>query len=140
MLKKTVVLVVEDEQMLNELYSESLQMKGFLVLTASDGVAALEQLELHGDDIDLVLLDLLMPKKNGFEVLEAMNNHPEWKNIPVIVATNLNEESDKERALALGANEYIVKLARTPQELAADITSICCTRKGGQRKRVVMNN
>ena len=136
--KKTTVLVVEDEQMLRDLYVEALQAQGFLVLSASDGVEALEQVQKHDKEIDLIVLDLLMPRMDGFEVLETLNKNSEWKNIPVIVATNLNEESDKEKAFALGANEYIVKLATTPQKLAADIASICCSRKGAQRKRVTL--
>lgn len=129
---------MEDEQMLRDLYVEALQKQGFVVLSATDGVEALEQVQKHVEEIDLIVLDLLMPRKDGFEVLEAMNKHDQWKNIPVIVATNLSEESDKEKAFALGANEYIVKLATTPQKLAADIASICCSKKGTQRKRVTM--
>lgn len=136
--KKITVLVAEDEQMLRDLYVEALQAQGFSVLSAVDGVEALEQVKQHADEIDLIVLDLLMPRRDGFEVLEALNNNEIWKNIPVIVATNLNEESDKAKALALGANEYIVKLATTPQALATDIASICCSRKGAQRKRVTL--
>lgn len=136
--KKTVVLVVEDEQMLRELYVEALRVKGFAVFTAVDGVKAIEQLKKNYEKIDLILLDLLMPRKDGFEVLAEINQNPEWKNIPVIVATNLKENKDKEKALALGANEYFVKSAETPQKLATDIASICCSRKGEQRKKVMI--
>lgn len=138
--KKTAILVVEDEQILREMYAEALQVKGFCVFVASDGVEAIEQIKNNHEKIDLILLDLLMPNKDGFEVLAEINENPEWKNIPVIVATNLDEESDKKRAFALGANEYYVKAAKTPQELALDIASICCSKKGKQRKKVKIDN
>ena len=101
------ILFVEDEEALQRSIAEMLEQNGFRVLRAMDGELglALAEKELP----DLILLDLILPKKNGFEVLADIKKNQATRNIPVIVLTNLEGTEDVERALSLGATTYLVK-------------------------------
>lgn len=101
------VLVVEDSELLRRIYTDRLQADGYTVSTASDGVEALSI--LRSQQVDAVLLDLIMPVMSGVEVLEQMHNDPILSAIPVLVLSNLGQESDIERALQLGAADYLIK-------------------------------
>jgi len=101
------VLVVEDDNFLIKAYEAHLAKAGFHVRTALDGVEAVESLKKVMPDI--ILLDLVMPRMDGFDVLEEMQKKSEWKKIPIVVLSNLGQESDRDRSLKLGAVEYIVK-------------------------------
>jgi len=101
------VLVVEDDNFLIKAYEAHLAKAGFHVRTALDGVEAVESLKKVMPDI--ILLDLVMPRMDGFDVLEEMQKKSEWKKIPIVVVSNLGQESDRDRSLKLGAVEYIVK-------------------------------
>jgi len=101
------VLVVEDDNFLIKAYEAHLAKAGFHVRTALDGVEAVESLKKVMPDI--ILLDLVMPRMDGFDVLEDMQKRSEWKKIPIVVLSNLGQESDRDRSLKLGAVEYIVK-------------------------------
>jgi CheY-like chemotaxis protein len=108
------VLVVEDDQFLVRAYEVMLESQGYHVRIASDGVEALDM--LREDPLPaVVLLDLMLPRKSGFEVLEAMAQDPRMQKVPVIVLSNLGQITDIERAQALGAKAYFVK-ADTPLE------------------------
>ena len=100
-------LVVEDDNFLIKAYEAHLAKAGFHVRTALDGVEAVESLKKVMPDI--ILLDLVMPRMDGFDVLEEMQKKSEWKKIPIVVLSNLGQESDRDRSLKLGAVEYIVK-------------------------------
>jgi len=100
-------LVVEDDNFLIKAYEAHLAKAGFHVRTALDGVEAVESLKKVMPDI--ILLDLVMPRMDGFDVLEEMQKKSEWKKIPIVVVSNLGQESDRDRSLKLGAVEYIVK-------------------------------
>ncbi len=99
------VLVVEDERPIANALVLKLTNSGFEADAANDGAEALEM--IGKGSYDVILLDLMMPKMDGFEMLEAMKKKK--INIPVIVSTNLSQESDSERAKKLGARDYFVK-------------------------------
>jgi two-component system, OmpR family, alkaline phosphatase synthesis response regulator PhoP len=101
------VLVVEDDKFLISAYRAKLTKVGFEVQMAGDGVEALEVLKTFRPDI--ILLDLVMPRKDGFMTLEEIKQQPELKSIPVIVASNLGQKEDLDKALGLGATDYIIK-------------------------------
>ncbi len=101
------ILFVEDEESLQRAMGDSLIAKGYEVLKAIDGEAGLVIAQKQMPD--LILLDLVLPKKNGFEVLEGLKKEESTKNIPIIVLTNLEGGADVEKALALGATTYLVK-------------------------------
>lgn len=118
------VLVVEDDEMLLEMYKEKLKLEGFRVSCVSDGKKALARIKLGAD---LILLDILMPELNGFEVLKRLRQNPETSKIPVIVLTNIGGEStdkDKQLAISLGATDYMIKALNTPDQVVNKINSI----------------
>lgn len=101
------ILFIEDEPSLQKLVGRFLQNEGYKVISALDGEVGLELTKKMKPD--LILLDLIMPKKNGFEVLQDLKKDEETKNIPIIILTNLEGSSDVEKALSLGATTYLVK-------------------------------
>ncbi len=101
------ILLVEDDDVLANVYVVRLQAEGFDVRRVANGEEALAAaLSYHPD---LVLLDVMMPKVSGFDVLDILRNTPETADLKIIMLTALSQESDKDRAEALGANEYLVK-------------------------------
>ena len=101
------ILVAEDDKFLGNAYRVKLTKAGFEVQIARDGQEATDMLQTFIPDI--ILLDLVMPVKDGFSTLEEIKNNPQLKSIPVIVASNLGQKEDTDRALSLGANDFIVK-------------------------------
>ena len=101
------VLVVDDNEVNRELYSRYLELEGYRVLGAGDGTDALEQIE--GGEIDLVLLDVMMPGLDGFEVLERVRKTHSPEELPVIMATAKDQSEDVVKAFDLGANDYVTK-------------------------------
>lgn len=116
---KMMILVVEDTELLRRIYCDKLVSDGYEVLSAADGLEALNI--LRSNKVDLVLLDLIMPRMSGIEALEAMKNDPRTREIPVIILSNLGQESDVERGLALGAVDYLVKNEARPADVAGKI-------------------
>ena len=101
------ILFVEDEPTLQKELNEILTQEGFEILAAVDGEEGLEVAKKEKPG--LILLDLILPKKDGFEVLKELKADEDMKNIPVIVLTNLEGMGDVEKALELGATTYLVK-------------------------------
>lgn len=102
------ILLVEDEKFLSTILMNRLTKEGFVVVQAFDGQGALDLLKTEHPN--LIVLDLILPKKSGFEVLEAISANPQLNQIPVVILSNLGQESDIEKAKALGAIEYHIKL------------------------------
>jgi len=102
------ILLAEDDLFLSSLLNARLKKEGFNVLIAKDGQEALELLQNDAKP-DLMLLDVILPKKSGFEVLEAMKADPQIEEVPVIIISNLGQESDIQTGRELGAVDYIVK-------------------------------
>lgn len=105
--KAKKILVVEDDFFLIKVFQTKLIEEGYDVEIASDGMLAFDVLERFTPD--LILLDLVMPKKDGFEVLEDLRKMKKFKKTPVIVLTNLGQESDIERVKQFGVLDYLVK-------------------------------
>ncbi|MBI4079048.1 MAG: response regulator [Candidatus Levybacteria bacterium] len=101
------ILVAEDDKYLGNAYRVKLAKAGFDVKIALDGQEALGSLKTFTPD--LIILDVVMPKKDGFATLEELKKNPQWEHIPVIIASNLGQKEDLERGLTLGANDFIVK-------------------------------
>ena len=101
------ILLVEDDDFVGRAYKDGLQRAGFDVDTATDGIEALKKAK--NAHHDLIILDLVMPLKNGFEVLEELRNDQTFKETPIIVISNLGQETDIEKAMQLGATDYLVK-------------------------------
>lgn len=107
MSEKKYILVVEDDMAYASVYKRKLEAEGFDVLVVNDGEAALQAVKQRKPD--LIILDLLMPKKDGFTVLVELKNSADTRNVPVLVATNLSQEVDVDKAMKAGAADYFVK-------------------------------
>ena len=105
--EKKKILLVEDDLFLSRAYTSALTNEGFTVIGATDGVEAMERAKLERPD--LILLDLILPRKNGFEFMEDIKKDDELKDIPILVFSVLDQARDIEKAKALGALDYIVK-------------------------------
>jgi CheY-like chemotaxis protein len=117
------VLVVEDDKFLRRACEASLRQRGFEVTTATDGEEGLRlaQAEPHAD---VILLDLLMPKLPGIDVLRALKAEPATAGIPVLILSNSSREDDKRQALQLGAAGYYVKANLSLRELAVQVDQL----------------
>jgi len=101
------VLIVDDEEIIRKFLRINLLKWGYEVKEAVDGLQALEQ--LGKDNYDLLICDILMPNKNGWELLKEVRSNPKTKDVPVIFLTAKNESSDMFKGYELGANYYITK-------------------------------
>jgi CheY-like chemotaxis protein len=101
------VLIVDDSPTVRKFVSVSLSMQGFHVVAACDGMDALEKLPQM--KFDLVITDLNMPNMDGFELIKALRDNPEYKDLPVVILTSLGDVANKEHGASLGVNSYVVK-------------------------------
>ena len=116
------ILIVEDDKFLSSLVKSRLEKDGFTVLQVFDGEEAINFLDK--DQPDLIVLDMIMPKVPGFEILEKISADPQLSGIPVIVLTNLGQESDVVKAKRLGATEYFVKARVSIDDIVQRIKSL----------------
>lgn len=115
------ILVVEDDAFLANAYRVKLTKSGFTIRIARDGDEVFTILAQFTPDI--IILDLMIPKKDGFEVLKLLKADDRWKNIPLIIASNLGQEEDIDRAIKMGANDYIIKSDMSLNDLITKIRS-----------------
>ncbi len=120
MAQQKKVLIVEDDVTLRQIYKEYLEQQGFEVSIAVDGEEGIRQIKAVKPDI--VLLDLIMPKVSGFEVLEAVKNNEDTKNIAILVMTNIY--SDTEELVKKGAASCLMKSDVTPDKVLKKINEI----------------
>jgi len=113
------ILFIEDESALQKTFEEILKQEGYEMISALDGEVGLRLAKTQKPD--LILLDLILPKVNGFEVLKELKKDKETKDIPVIVLTNLEGIGDVEKALELGATTYLVKAQYSLEEVVEKI-------------------
>jgi len=129
---KTRILIVDDNPTLLDMYKERLEAGGYEVKTGLNGqqglALAVEYLP------QCILLDIMMPNVNGFDVLENIRNTTETKDIPVIMLTALVQESNKEKGLAEGADDYIIKSETMPGEVITKIENVIRKRKEKMEK------
>jgi two-component system, OmpR family, alkaline phosphatase synthesis response regulator PhoP len=116
------ILIVEDDKFLNNAYKIKFTKAGYEVKVATDGNEALKVMSEFTPDI--ILLDLMMPIKDGFATLEEIRANPNWKNIPVIIASNLGQQEDIQRGIGLGATDFIIKSDMSMESLMAKVTQL----------------
>ncbi len=119
------ILVVEDDKFLRELISQKLVKEGYNVVQAIDGEEGVKKAKEEKPDI--ILLDLILPGIDGFEVLSRIKAEANLVAIPVIILSNLGQKEDIEKGLKLGANDYLIKAHFTPGEIIEKIQSILKT-------------
>jgi len=115
MKEKKTILIVEDDFYFVKAYSLKLEKEGVNVASVGDGEAATEFLKKNKKP-DMIILDLMLPKKNGFEVLKEIKSNNEWKNIPLVILSNLGQEEDIKKGKEMGALDYIVKADTSIEE------------------------
>src|SRR5205814_6306845 len=120
------ILLAEDDRILRKAGEVSLRKKGYEVIPAVDGEDALAK--TRDQKPDLILLDVMMPKMQGFDVLRALKGDPAVRDIPVIMLTNLEQPADIKRAADAGAHSYLVKSNMNLDELAARIAEALAER------------
>ena len=116
------ILIIEDDPFLNEMYVTKFTQANFEVEVAIDGQEGLQKIEKNKPD--LILLDIVLRKMDGFEILEKIKNNPQLKKIPVVLLTNLGQRNEVEKGLSLGADEYIIKAHFTPTAVVAKVKEI----------------
>ena len=109
------ILLVEDEEIMIDLLQRKLTQEGYEVIVAKDGEEGLKR--MRETNPDLILLDIVLPKMGGFEVMEEMNKEPELKKIPVIIVSNSGQPVELDQARKLGAKDWLIKTEFDPQEV-----------------------
>ncbi|MDD3607254.1 MAG: response regulator [Candidatus Moranbacteria bacterium] len=117
--KKIKILVVEDDIFISEMYNVKLSSSGFDVDMAEDGEEALKK--IASDDYDVILLDIIMPKINGWDVLEKIKDDKKKKGYKIIMLTNVDDQEDIRKAIENGADDYLIKSLFTPGEVVQKI-------------------
>lgn len=121
--KNISILLVEDDSFISGMYETKLTNLGYNVEVIDNGEAASQRLEQ--DPLpDLILLDIVLPKRDGFEILGDLRKNDRTENTPVILLTNLGQKPDVERGIKLGAEDYIIKAHYTPTEVVDKITKV----------------
>lgn len=116
------ILLIEDDENLIRSFTDFMEKERFEVISATNGEEGVETAKKINPD--LILLDVILPKKNGFTVLEELKKDDNSKKIPVIILTNLEEEKDIEKALSLGAYTYLVKANYSLDEILKKIKEV----------------
>lgn len=109
------ILIIEDEKILGEIINKKLSLEGYSVTLAADGQQGVDMAMKNIPD--LILLDLMMPKMNGFEVIETLKNYDATKGIPIIVISNSGQQTEIERVVSIGIKDYIIKAQFSPDDV-----------------------
>lgn len=113
------ILIIEDETALLYALQSQLSAEGFKVLVADDGAKALKLVSSGKPDV--IILDIILPKIDGWTLLKKIKQNPETKDIPVIIISNLSDETSKARGIKLGARDYLAKINYSIEQLVARI-------------------
>ncbi len=127
--KKVKVLIIEDDSYISDMYKIKFDSENFETTVAEDGIKGIKEIERQKPDI--VLLDIVMPKVDGFSVLKMIKKNENSKDIPVVMLTNLGQKENVERGFELGATSYIIKAHFTPSEVVKKVKEILEKEKKG---------
>jgi two-component system alkaline phosphatase synthesis response regulator PhoP len=112
------ILLIEDDPFIIDIYTTKLKEEGFEVDVATNGEKALEKIK---EKPDLILLDIVLPGMDGWEILREIKKRKELKSIPVVVLSNLSQKSEVEKSVKLGATKYLIKANYTPSQVVEQI-------------------
>ncbi len=129
--KKTLknnILIVEDEHDIREIYAEVLSMAGYVVDQVADGEKGMQK--IRDDNWDILLLDIMLPGKDGIKILKEIKDHPELKKGIVIALTNLNSENIIQEVFGSGADGYLIKSEITPDKVVEEVGRILANQEG----------
>lgn len=116
------ILIIEDDKFLRELITQKLIKEGYDIIEAADGEKGIKSVKKEKPD--LILLDLILPGIDGFEVLAKIKENPVLSQIPVIILSNLGQKDDIERGLKIGAVDYLIKAHFTPGEIIEKVKTV----------------
>ncbi|MFH0923406.1 MAG: response regulator [Candidatus Falkowbacteria bacterium] len=120
--KKVKILIIEDDSFLLSMYATKFSLENFEVIAAEDGEKGLKS--AFKELPDIILLDIFLPKKDGFDVLKELKDNESTKKIPVILLTNLSQKSEIEQGLSMGAEDYLIKAHFMPSEVVGKIKKV----------------
>ena len=126
------IIIIEDDPFLLNVLADKFTEKGFHIETAVNGEEGL--IKIKADKFDLVLLDMVLPKMDGFGVLDELRKDNELKSLPVIVLSNLYDKNSIDKANVLGARDYIVKAYNTPENIVSKVKSFLEKEAGADKK------
>lgn len=126
---KNNILIVEDEHDIREIYAEVLSTAGYKVSQAADGEKGIQK--IRDEHWDILLLDIMLPGKDGLKILKEMKENPQLKKGPVIALTNLNSENIIQEAFGNGADGYLIKSEITPDKIVDEVTRVLTNAEGG---------
>lgn len=115
----TKLLLIEDDKMLSDMYVTKFSKEGFKIMKAENGAVGLDMAKKEKPD--LILLDIIMPKLDGFAVLKELKKDPGTANTHILILTNLGQSEDVEKGKKLGADDYFVKANHTPAEIVEKV-------------------
>ncbi|MBI4138177.1 MAG: response regulator [Candidatus Wildermuthbacteria bacterium] len=121
------ILIIEDDKFLRELISQKVAREGYEVLDAVDGESGLKMAQAESPD--LILLDLILPGMDGFEVLSRIKGDEKTGKVPVVIISNLGQKDDVDKGMAMGAADYLIKAHFTPGEIVEKIASVLSSGK-----------
>ena len=130
------ILLVEDDPFIIDIYTTKLKKSGFAVETASNGRMALEKVKEKKPD--LVILDIVLPEVDGWEFLRRVKARPEFKDLKIIILSNLGQKGEIEKGISLGSVKYLIKTHYTPSEVVEEINlffSSGPSKKSGQLEK-----
>lgn len=122
MAEAKTILLVEDDEMLHTMYTQKFTKEGYEVFSAYNGQEGLDLAQKNHPDV--ILLDIIMPKMDGFVALKKLKKDEGTANIPVILLTNLGQDEDIRRGKELGATDYFIKANHTPQEVVEKVKTV----------------
>ncbi len=125
----TKIFIVEDDPLMSRMYEKAFRLNGYDVELAFDGEEGLKKLQDMDEKPSVVLLDIMMPKMSGFDVLKAAKGDKNIKKVPIIALTNLAGKDDAEKALKLGAALYLVKSQYDPREVVEKVKEVISKHK-----------
>lgn len=128
MAENVKILLVDDDEFLLDMYSVKFQEAGFTLDIAANGEDALKKIK--DGSYDVILLDIIMPGMDGFEVLQTVKRDKLAENSIIVILSNLGQKEDIERGMHLGADDYVIKAHFTPREVVEKIQSLLAKKKG----------
>ena len=133
-MNKQKIVLIEDDEILSKVLFSELDDAGFEILQAFDGETGLELVKTKKPD--LVLLDLILPKKLGLVVLKELKDSPQTQSIPIVILSILGEDEDIKKALSLGANDYLVKSNHATAEIIEKIKNLLAKEQHPQANKL----
>lgn len=114
---KKLLFLAEDDPLMNRMYGRAFKLAGYDLTEAPDGEAAIKRLKEMNPKPDIALLDIMMPNKSGFDVLRAMKEDKDLKDIPIILLSNLSGQEDAKKGIELGADLFMIKSEFSPKQI-----------------------